>query len=108
MLYRGEYDEIRKKIIQIMVICMVMCILFTSILLLTFNYLQIKGLSFIPIVSLLILAVSIVILVLNWIRLTIINRVISGEMIIDKEFLRLLIIGFHSIKEEKSGLSQEY
>ena len=108
MLYRGEFDELKKKLFQLNIICCLLSLFFLCILLITFGYLQIKSLSFIPILSLLILAVSLVLMTLNLLRYNIIKKVISGEFKIDREFLRLLIIGFKaSVVTERSDLEIE-
>jgi hypothetical protein len=55
-----------------------------------------------------ILAVAIIILVLNSMRYIVMKKVISGEFEIDKEFLRLLMIGFKaSLITERSQFEIE-
>jgi len=108
MLFRGEYTEMKTKIFTQIIILFLISSIFLFLVFITFSYLQIRSLSFIPILCLLILSISIFLLVLNILRLNIINRVITGEDKIDKDFLRLLMIGYKvEINEDKNPLLTE-
>ena len=108
MLYRSDFTELRRKVIQLIVISIFISLFFLCLLIITFRYLQIKSLSIIPIFSLLILAGAIVILTLNFIRLNIVNSVISGDLKINKKFLRLLMICFKAEEiQDTSTLHKE-
>ncbi len=100
MLYKGEYNKLSKEILFSMVTCLLVSILLSTLLFFTFGYLQIKSLSFIPILSLLVLAAFFVLLILNFLRYKVIKKVNTGLITIDREFLRLHIIAFKASREE--------
>ncbi len=101
MLYKGEYNKLSKEILFSMVTCLMVSILLSTLLFFTFGYLQIKSLSFIPILSLLVLAAFFVLLILNFLRYKVIKKVNTGLITIDREFLRLHIIAFKASREEQ-------
>jgi len=95
-LYQSNYTHLRKNIFQSALICGLTCLFFLFSLLNTFAYLQIKSFSFIPILCLIFFAVFLVLFILNIIRIYMINKVISGEILIDRDFMKLIIILFEA------------
>jgi len=54
----------------------------------TFQLLEIKSLSSIPLISLFVFTILLIVTLINFLRLPIINRIIDGDLKVDKEFLR--------------------
>jgi len=94
LLYQGNYEELKKKLLLTVIVCLCVCVFCLFVLFNTFSYLLIKSFSFIPILSILLLSVFVVLLILNLLRIKIINKVITGQITIDKCFMKLIILAF--------------
>jgi hypothetical protein len=86
-----EFGIIRGTILSWIIGFVVTIIFFFVILLVTFRYLEVKSLSIIPLFSLIIITCAILTLVINFSRLSVINKVIAGTYKIDHRFLKLCI-----------------
>ena len=77
--------------------------LFSSLLVLvfTFSFLEFKSLSFIPLCSLFVVSIMTIFLILQGFRYSVINKVISEEYKIDRDFLILIM------NTNKSNLAEQ-
>lgn len=110
MLNRGEYDFIKNKLIHVIFAWLGVLIFFVLVLIITFKYLERKELSFIPLVSLIVLTIALLFLILNLLRLKVINKVIDNKYCIDSKLLKLYIYRFSKLEkyeEEDSGVKYE-
>jgi hypothetical protein len=91
-LNNQEFDAIRRTVLNWIIGLIITICFFFIILMVTFRYLEVKSLSIIPLFSLIIITCSILVVVINFSRLHIINKVISGEFKLDFRFIKLCII----------------
>lgn len=110
LLNRNEYGKIKNNLIGSLIICCIVLSFFTLILGVTFRYLEVKSLSLIPLFSLIVITVALVLLIINIIRLNVINKVISGEYMIDQKYIYLYLYKIKKMEHdlaEKEGLGYE-
>ena len=88
MLFLGNYKALKDKIIFIIAISGIVSVTFLVVLILTFYLLEDKNFSSVPLLSLFILTGAIIVLLINLLRLPVINKVINGEYKLDKDFLK--------------------
>ena len=85
---------------------MLYCVLlFSFILLLTFEYLSEQKYSFIPITDIFFLTALIIVIILFLLKLNALNKVIDGEFELDKKMVKLVI--FAKMKNSKELLYDE-
>ncbi len=84
-------------------------IFFLLLLIITFKYLEVSSLSMIPLISLFVITTALLILILNILRVKVINKVINKEYIINQKILKLYIYKNKQLEniEEKKGLFYE-
>jgi hypothetical protein len=90
-LDRGEYNLVRRTVLSWIIGLVITIVAFFTILIVTFRYLEVKSLSIIPLLSLIIITISLLVLVVNFSRLSVINKVITGTYKLDHRFLKLCI-----------------
>jgi small-conductance mechanosensitive channel len=92
LLYSKKYESLQEQMQYNIIGTVIFFIVSLITLITTFNFLQIKSLSLIPLASLILISVSLIALFVNYIRYTVINKVIKGEYRIDEKFLKLVIL----------------
>jgi len=88
LLFLGNYKALKDKIIFIIAISGIVSVTFLVVLILTFYLLEDKNFSSVPLLSLFILTGAIIVLLINLLRLPVINKIINGEYKLDKKFLK--------------------
>ena len=88
MLYYGNFKALKNKIIFNIILAGFSTIVFLAVLIFTFQLLEVKSLSSIPLVSLFIFTLSTLIFIINCLRLPILNKAISGEIKIDRDYIK--------------------
>ncbi len=92
ILFSQDYIKLKSQVKFNIIGCILLLIVFLVTLVATFTFLEFKSLSLIPLFSLFVISLSIVLLIINFIRFTVINKLIKGEYKIDHKFLKLLLI----------------
>ena len=62
------------------------------LLILTFNFLENKSLSTIPLISLFVLTIALMVFLINILKLRIANNIIDLNLIVDKQFIKKFIM----------------
>jgi len=88
LLYYGKYYTLKNKILFNVGLAGFFSLVSLAILIMTFQLLEIKSLSSIPLISLFVFTILLIVTLINFLRLPIINRIIDGDLKVDKEFLR--------------------
>ena len=91
LLIQGKYQDIKRKLIGLIIIWGSIFSFFLGILFLTFKYLSGNSLSLIPLISLFVVTFALCFIILNSIRLNVINKVISEQYIMDINYLKLVL-----------------
>jgi hypothetical protein len=109
-LYEGNYSELKKSIVWILVALTIFIVVLVSILIVTFTFLENKSLSLIPLFTLIVITIIITFFIINIMRLRVIDKVINLDYEIDKKYVFLSI--YKLLKEEKEdtpifGLADE-
>jgi hypothetical protein len=92
IIYNKDFEHLKSQVKFNIFGSVVLLLVFLITLIATFTFLNNKSLSLIPLTSLFIVSVSIVLLIINLIRYSVIKKIIKGEYVIDYNFLKLLII----------------
>ena len=110
-LLEGNYQEIKRSIMLIMVILTMVVVILCTVLVITFSYLENKSLSLIPLFTLIILTIVVMFLIINYMRLQVIGGVINNpEYEIDKKYVFLSIYKMKKEEQEDKpifGLAEE-
>jgi hypothetical protein len=85
-----NYDEIKSEVINKIIFYVCLAVSSLTLLVFTFSLLEFRSLSFIPFCSLFIFAFILVVLIFQYFRLMVINKVVDNEYKIDKDFLMLI------------------
>lgn len=109
LLHNADYKRLKSNVIWKIIITIIIIVVISVILGITFNFLEIKSLSMIPLLSLIILTITLLFLIIYSIKLNIISKVINNEFQLEKRFLALYIYKLKRMEEseEKSGLIYE-
>lgn len=99
LILKGDYSEIKKTLIKLVICFFVVFVIFFVVLIFTFKYLEIKSLSLIPIFSLFIVTISLLMLLINIARYIVISKVINKEYIIDEKYIMLYIYQMKYLNE---------
>lgn len=102
-LIKENYLTIKKNLIW-HISGWVMSIAFFSIILgVTFKYLEYKSLSMIPLLSLIIITISMMFFLINYMRLRMINKVINGTFTLDKRLLKLFVFKLDRLQKDETN-----
>lgn len=96
-LYKGNYESIKNTLTWVLVVITILIVIFFTIIIITFSYLSNKGLSLIPLVSLILMTIFICFFVIYLLRLRMINIIINGEKKIDRKYIFLIL---YKLKKE--------
>jgi len=103
-IYKGDYESLKKNLTLILVVFFSFIIISLTIIIVTFSYLENKALSLIPLITLISCTLLICFFVLNVLRLRIINRLISGELIVDRKYIFLVLYRMKKEQLEKKSI----
>lgn len=110
LLYKKDYDQIKSNLIINIICSLSLFLIFIVVLIITFQYLEVKSLSLIPIFSLFFMTISFMILIINSIRLFVIDRVINDKHNnIEPHIIKLMLFKLIKANEQKieNGLVTE-
>lgn len=96
-LYKGNYQKIKTTLSWVLVVISILLIIFSTVLIITFSYLENKALSLIPLLSLIIITVFICFFILYLLRLNMITKIINGQHKIDRKYIFLIL---YKLKKE--------
>lgn len=101
-IYEENYEELRKKLVWVLILLSILIVIFLSIIVVTFSYLENKSLSLIPLISLILLTIILTLFLINILRLKVIDRVIDGRYLLDKKFIFLILYKLRKEENEET------
>ena len=87
-----DFGELRNKMKFNIIVSCLLVIFFCLGMYMTFDFLEIQSLNFIPIIFIFLIAISIILVMVNTIRFSVVNSI--NEEDIDKEYMKILTLKF--------------
>jgi len=98
-LYEENYEELKRKLVWVLILLSILIIIFLTVIIVTFSYLENKTLALIPLISLIILTIILTLFLINILRLKVIEKVIDGRYTLDRKFIFLYL---YKLKKEEN------
>ena len=107
-IYEENYEDLKRRLIYVLILLTILIIIFLSCIILTFSYLENKELSLIPLISLIILTIVFSLFLINILRLNVIEKIIDGKYNLDKKFIFLMLYKLKKEEMEDILISNKY